>query len=102
MDLIVDFTLDSTLVKVLYSLLHFIETFHSAKDERRYNSFPVMIRIIVSDGYPLFESKAENIAFSTENRASYYISVQADMSKCNLRNFVWRSDICLCGCRGES
>ena len=40
-----------------------------------------MVRVVIAEEFPLFETRAENIAFSSEPLAEYYISVQADMSK---------------------
>lgn len=109
LDIMIDFTLDGSLGLVLQSILDYLgqchskhgHSFHhqhkgkhqrnsshqfkeSEQSQRRDHcltySYPTLIRVVLSDGYPLFETRAENIAFSTEERAEWYISVQADMS----------------------
>ena len=102
LDVIVDFSLDHSLTVVLQTILQYLQKCHHTtqfsalssvqsqhtsqhSSERQHcmvDSFPTMIRVVVSDGFPLFETKAENIAFSSEPLADYYVSVQADMSKC--------------------
>ena len=74
LDLIVDYTLDNTLIVILNTLL---QHYHKPRISK-HQAFPSMIRVIESNGFPLYECKAENIAFST-SIAEYYISVQADM-----------------------